>query len=148
VNVDRAESLRLLEQEVGVLIRRVRRVIGERARAVHADLQPAAYLMLGHLAEHGPMRASSMAEAFDVDKGAISRQVQHLIDLGLVDRSPDPADGRATLLSANAAAVDRLEAVADLRRRHLQERLGDWDDDELADLAGTLQRYNATLGRD
>ena len=31
----RADHLRSLEQEVGVLIRRVRRVIGERARAVH-----------------------------------------------------------------------------------------------------------------
>ena len=29
-----------LEQEVGVMIRRIRRVIGERARAVHPDLQP------------------------------------------------------------------------------------------------------------
>ena len=32
--------------EVGVLVRRVRRVIHERARAVHADLQPASYLLL------------------------------------------------------------------------------------------------------
>jgi hypothetical protein len=44
--VSRAEELGRLEQEVGVLIRRVKRVIGERARAVHPDLQPASYLML------------------------------------------------------------------------------------------------------
>ena len=43
----RAETARrCLEQEVGVLIRRVRRVIGERARLVHPDLQPASYLLL------------------------------------------------------------------------------------------------------
>ena len=41
----RADSLRA-SSEVGVLIRRIRRVIGERARAVHPDLQPASYLML------------------------------------------------------------------------------------------------------
>ncbi len=49
----RADSIRMLEQEVGVLIRRVRRVIGERARAVHESLQPASYLMLGYVAENG-----------------------------------------------------------------------------------------------
>ena len=74
----RPESLRLLEHEVGVLIRRVKRVIGQRSRAVHADLQPSSYLMLAYLAETGPMRSSALAEAFDVDKGAVSRQVQHL----------------------------------------------------------------------
>lgn len=146
VAMGRDESLRRLEQEVGVLIRRVRRVIGERARAVHADLQPASYLMLGYLASHGPVRASEVAEVFGIDKGAISRQVQHLMDLGLLDRSPDPNDGRATLLAASEDAVRRLEEVADLRRRYLDERLGDWSDDELADFAGTLARYNATLG--
>ncbi|MBC2961358.1 MarR family transcriptional regulator [Nocardioides deserti] len=148
MSVERDESLRLLEQEVGVLIRRVRRVIGVRARSVHPDLQPASYLMLGYLAAHGPVRASAMAEVFGIDKGAISRQVQHLMDLGLVDRSPDPDDGRATLLSASEEGVRRLEEVADLRRRYLDERLGDWSDDELADFAGTLARYNATLGVD
>lgn len=148
VSVDRAESLRLLEQEVGVLIRRVRRVIGERARAVHPDLQPASYLMLGHLASHGPLRASALAETFNVDKGAISRQVQHLIDLGLCDRSPDPDDGRATLLSASADAVRRLEEVATQRRQLLDRRLSDWTGEELEELASMLVRYNATLGRD
>ena len=57
------------------MVRRIRRVIGDRARAVHADLQPSSYLMLTYVAENGPMRASAIAEQFDIDKGAISRQV-------------------------------------------------------------------------
>ena len=48
-----------------------------------------------------------------MDKGAVSRQVQHLVDLGLVDRQPDPDDGRATLLAASAdGAVARLADVS------------------------------------
>lgn len=142
----RAEHLRTLEQEVGVLIRRVRRVIGERARAVDPQLQPASYLMLGYLASHGPLRASAMAEVFDIDKGAISRQVAHLEELGLVDRTPDPADGRASLVSASDEAVRRLEAVAADRRRWLDEQLGEWSEQELGDFAAVLGRYNEALG--
>jgi len=143
----RGESLRLLEQEVGVLIRRVRRVIGIRARAIHESLQPASYLMLGYVAEHGPVRASEVAEVFDIDKGAISRQVQHLIDLGLVERTPDPVDGRATLLSTTAEAARRMEDVTEHRRKWLDERLGDWSDDDLAGFVRVLGRYNAALSQ-
>ena len=143
----RAESLRLLEQEVGVLIRRVRRVIGIRARAVHESLQPASYLMLGHVAEFGPIRASAMAEVFDIDKGAISRQVQHLIDLGLIERTPDPDDGRATLLSTTDEAVRRMQDVAAHRRKWFDEQLGDWSEAELSGFARELARYNAALSQ-
>ena len=143
--MSRAESLRHLEQEVGVLIRRIRRVIAERAHLVHEDLQPASYLMLGYVAEHGPLRASSMSEIFAIDKGAISRQVQHLVDLGLVGRISDPDDGRASLVSATDEAVRRLEAVAAHRREWLGDRLNDWSDERLDAFARELGAYNEAL---
>jgi DNA-binding MarR family transcriptional regulator len=141
----RTETLRSLESEVGVLIRRIKRVIGERSRAVHADLQPASYLMLAYLADHGPLRSSAIAETFGVDKGAISRQVQHLVDLGLVDRAPDPGDGRASLVSASDDAVRRLADISADRRTWLDERLGDWTNEELLGFVDVLGRYNKAL---
>ena len=144
--VSRSETVRALEHEVGVLIRRVRRAIGERARAVHPDLQPMSYLILAHVAESGPLRSSALAETFGVDKGAVSRQVQHLVDLDLLDRTPDPDDGRATLLSASPDAGRRLEEVRRQRRRRLDERLGEWSDAELGAFVDALARYNRTLG--
>jgi DNA-binding MarR family transcriptional regulator len=143
----RAESLRLLEQEVVVMVRRLKRVIGVRARAVHESLQPAAYLMLGYVAESGPIRASAMAEVFGIDKGAISRQVQHLTDLGLIEGTPDPDDGRATLLSITDEAARRMQDVAAHRRKWLDEQLGDWSEAELVGFARELGRYNAALSQ-
>lgn len=141
----RPETLGRLETEVGVLIRRIKRVLGERARAVHPDLQRGAYLMLAYVAEAGPLRPSVIAERFDVDKGAISRQVQQLVDLGLIDRVPDPLDGRASLVSVSDEARRRLDDVTAQRREWLDVRLGDWDDDELAGFVDVLSRYNAAL---
>jgi DNA-binding MarR family transcriptional regulator len=141
----RADLLGSLEQEVGVMVRRIRRVIREQARAVHPELQSSSYLMLSWLDQQGPQRASAMVEAFCIDKGAISRQIQHLVDLGLVDRSPDPEDGRATLVSATPEARSRMAAVAAERRRWLDGRLRDWSDEELSDVVSLLGRYNATL---
>ena len=142
---NRADSLRHLEREVGVLIRRIRRVIHERARAVHEDLQPASYLMLSWLVDEGPVRASEMVEKFNIDKGAVSRQLQHLDDLGLVTRTPDPADGRATLVVASEDARRRLADVSEHRRKWLDEQLGDWTTEELETFAATLEKYNLSL---
>jgi len=141
----RADLLGGLEQEVGVMIRRIRRVIGERARSVHPDLQSSSYLMLTWLNQHGAQRASAMADAFGIDKGAISRQVQHLLDLGLVDRTPDPDDGRATLLSTSAEAAARIHLVNEDRRLWLDDRLVAWPDSDLSEFVRMLSSYNAAL---
>ncbi|WP_051551456.1 MarR family winged helix-turn-helix transcriptional regulator [Nocardioides sp. URHA0020] len=144
-STSRADLLGGLEQEVGVMIRRIRRVIGERARAVHPELQSSSYLMLTWLTQHGAQRSSAMVESLGIDKGAISRQVQHLLDLGLVDRTPDPDDGRATLISISAAAAERITEVKHDRRRWLDERLGDWPDQDLSEFVRMLASYNAAL---
>jgi DNA-binding MarR family transcriptional regulator len=119
--------------------------MGERARAVHPDLQPASYLMLTYLATEGPQRSSVVSERFNVDKGAISRQVQHLCDLGLLVREPDPADGRAVLISASPDAVRRMAAVDRDRRRWLDEQLAEWSEDDLRGFVTGLARYNGAL---
>lgn len=143
--IDRVGLLGELEREVGVMVRRIRRLISERARAVHPELQSSTYLMLTWLEVHGPMRASEIAGAFGIDKGAISRQVQHLLELGLVDRTPDPDDGRATLVSVTAAARTRLAEVKETNRAWLDDKLHDLPDEELAQFVALLSRYNAAL---
>jgi DNA-binding MarR family transcriptional regulator len=142
---NRTDSLRHLEREVGVLVRRIRRVIHERARQVHEDLQPASYLLLSWIVDEGPVRASEMVEAFSIDKGAVSRQLQHLDDLGLVERTPDPADGRATLIVASEDARRRLSDIVEHRRKWFDEQLGDWTTEELENFATTLEKYNLSL---
>ena len=83
-----------------------------------------------------------IAEHFESDKGAVSRQVQHVIDLGLVERSTDPADRRASLLQLTEAGGVGLSHVDAVRRERLKERLGEWDDDSLTHLVDILGRYN------
>jgi DNA-binding MarR family transcriptional regulator len=141
----RAETIGDLEREIGVMVRRIRRVIALRARAVHPDLAPSSYLMLTYVAEHGPLRASEIADQFDIDKGAVSRQVSHLTELGLLARVTDPEDGRALLVSASDEGRSRLTDVARHRRKWLDERLGDWSEEELAGFVETLGRYNRAL---
>ena len=148
MNATRSQTLGILEHEVGVVIRRVKRVIGERARAVHEDLQPGSYLVLMYLESTGSCRSTAIADAFDMDKGAVSRQVQHLTELGLIERTPDPADGRAALLAVTDEARRRMADVHRHRRTYLDERLADWSDEDLRAFVDMLGRYNASLDLD
>lgn len=144
----RNQLIQGLEHEVGVLVRRLKRVIGERARLVHEDLTPAGYLMLSFVAEQGPARPSQLVDKFALDKGAVSRHIQTLDELGLVDKQRDPEDGRAWVVTATAEATARLKAVVDSRRARLDGLLGDWSEGDLERFVATLARYNAALGID
>lgn len=144
----RYDDLRRIEAEVGTLIRRVKRVMGERAREVHPDLHPMTYFILTHLAKQGPTRAADLSDAFGMDKGGVSRQVQTLVDLGLVERRPAAEDRRAILLDASDEGRTRLETVARSRSDRFDQRLGAWSDDELSTFAAQLAAYNQALSDD
>jgi len=134
-----------LEHEVGVLVRRLKRVVGDRARAVHPDLTPAGYMMLTFIAAQGPVRPSDLVPKFALDKGAVSRHVQSLEDHGLVTKERDPSDGRAWVVSVPDDVRQRLRSVSAMRRERLGSKLGDWSEDDLRRFVESLGRYNAAL---
>ena len=139
------ETLRALEHEVSVLVRRIRRVIAERARMLHPDLSPVAYSMLIALNDSGPRRASDLVEIFSIDKGAVSRQVQALLELGLIERTPDAEDRRAMILAVSEEGHRRLANIAATRRQEVGLRLQDWSEEDLSAFVRSLGRYNSSL---
>ena len=142
---DRERTVLDLERELSRLIRRVRRIVGERARVIHPDLSPAAYLILAHMIELGTVRASAVVEAFDLDKGAVSRHVQTLVEFGLAAKERDPEDGRAWVVSPTDEGRARMADLTTERREAWGRRLEDWSDDELNAFVATLGRYNTSL---
>lgn len=147
-DLDRNEVLRGVESEVGALIQRVKRVLSHRAQLLHPEMSAITYFMLSYLAGSGPTRASDLADAFDMDKSSISRHVQHLVDLGFIERTPDPDDRRAQLLAATPEARTQLEALRAQRSARFDERLGEWSLAELVEFRDMLTRYNAALSAD
>ena len=137
--------MRALEHEMGVLVRRIRRMIAERARMVHPELSPVAYSMLMALNDSGPRRASDLVEMFAIDKGAVSRQVQSLLELGLIERAPDPEDRRAAILSITEEGSRRLASIAAARRSEVIDRLAEWSDEDLQAFVSAMARYNSAL---
>src|SRR5687767_11732729 len=79
---------------VGTQLGRLMRLV-ERAQALyHAEhpdaVERATYHLLVHLVNDGPRRAGALAEAVLSDPSTVSRQIGHLVRLGLVERTADP----------------------------------------------------------
>lgn len=132
-----------LEHELGVFMRRARAAADRLSRAVHPELDSGAYGLLIYLRDHGVARPSDLAGFVGVGKATISRQVKVLEDLGLIERRPDPADGRAHLLALTAEGTRRLDAVRSARTEHFHRRLSTWPEEDVRMLATLLARLNA-----
>jgi DNA-binding MarR family transcriptional regulator len=100
------------------------------------------YTLLFHLVAGGPQRARALAECSYVDPSTVSRQVDQLVRLGLVERRADPADGRATLLAATEAGFAVRRRMLEVRSRMVADLLTDWDPEDVERLTTLLTRLN------
>lgn len=95
------------------------------------------------LVNHGPMRLSALAERLFLDKSTTSRVVSALVRKAYVDQRPDPADGRATTLSATRQGQRLCARITDDLVAQQRSLLGDLDPDARAAVVTVLRRLAA-----
>ncbi|HWS49529.1 MAG TPA: MarR family transcriptional regulator [Microbacterium sp.] len=134
----RAIAVRALEAEFGELITHFRRVILENANRVSPGMLPGAYKTLTTIARCEEVTVSALAERMLVDKSQVSRMVRELEDMGLVERSADPRDGRSFLLRVTALGTERLAAARLPQAGMLMNTLQDWNLRDIENLTRLL----------
>lgn len=142
---DRQQVHEQLESELTVLWRRVRRLSIALTREVDDGLEVTAYGLLSALNDAGDARAGDLAERFGLDKSTVSRQIAQMETLGLVERVPDPLDGRARLIRTTDDARVRVSELRRARGRWLQAALHEWDSADVDQLVELLDRLNEAL---
>ncbi len=134
----RAVAVRALEAEFSELITHFRRLILENANRVSPGMLPGAYKTLTTIARCEQVTVSTLAERMMTDKGQISRMVRELEGLGLVERSPDPADGRSFLLRLTPFGHERLAEARLPQEGLLMTTLADWSVSDIDNLTHLL----------
>lgn len=97
--------------------------------------------LLSHLVEAGPLRPGDLAERADCDPALITRQSQRLMERGLLERLPDPRDGRAALLAVTPVGVAEVAAKQAARTAFMHEVLAGWSAADIAALQHQLDRF-------
>jgi DNA-binding MarR family transcriptional regulator len=111
------------------------------ARSGHLGmLPPPLGALLSHVSCTEGHRPSTVAEDLRVTQSALSRQIAQAEALGYVARSPDPLDGRATLLSLTDAGAEALRVHREAQLDWAVSMMSDWTDEEVRDLTDRLGR--------
>lgn len=114
------------------------------AEGMHSELSGVGMMVLQFILRKGPLTATGLSQFLDMDKSMVSRQVAKLRELGFIDATPAPEDGRVMLLTASASAEEILGRIREQWARAYRERFEGWNPSELEALRTGLQRFNAT----
>ena len=131
------------------IIRMLRMLHATRARAprVHPGLEPSHHAVLVALRDN-PARVGDIAEGIISDASTVSRQVSHLTALGLVEKVPDPQDGRAQVVALSDEGRAVLDELVARREAWFEELLADWPDEDVATFIHYLDRFCDTVAAD
>ncbi len=132
--------------ELGELFTHVHRRL---RRATLAALEPTGVSphqsrALRIILREAPLRPSQLADELGIALRSATQVVDDLVGLGLVDRSPDPQDRRAVLLTPTDAGLSTAAQLADLRHEQARRFLGELDATDRLE----LQRILLLLDRD
>lgn len=78
-----------------------------------------------------------------ISQPSVSRLVDRMVARGLIEKCPDPDDGRGTLVRATEAGATAFRRLASVHAASIAERMSHLTDDELAalrDLTAKLRR--------
>jgi DNA-binding MarR family transcriptional regulator len=96
--------------------------------------------LLGHVDRLAPVRATDLADHVALDLSTISRHLRGLEDAGLLTRSPDPDDRRASLLSLTDEGRVFLGDAVRARTAMLASATAGWPSADVSDLSELLAR--------
>lgn len=132
-DLDPASVASALLASLSVLLRRVRQV------PAGGGLTMPERTALSHLDRSGPTTSSALAREVQITAQAMGATLAALRTRGLVERRPDPDDGRRVVLSATDAGRQALQDKRNARTELLAQALtsGAFTPAELEQLAGS-----------
>jgi DNA-binding MarR family transcriptional regulator len=135
-------AAKALALELHGLSGKLKRRLREQASA--GDLTPSQTSVLGHLDRHGPITVTALARMAGVRSQSMGATVASLEAAGLIKGSPDPADGRQTILSLTPACMALIKsgraARMDWLLKAIQTKLTPQEQDQLAAAVKLLNR--------
>jgi DNA-binding MarR family transcriptional regulator len=104
---------------------RTSRRLRQEAASETAGLTPTSVAALATIDRHGPLTPSEVARIERVKRPTVTRTLGCLEREGLIERTPDPADGRSALVAVNAAGRERLRRLRGRKNAYLARRMRD-----------------------
>ncbi|MDR5770053.1 MarR family transcriptional regulator [Caballeronia sp. LZ028] len=132
-----------LASDVRSVVSRLKRNLRAQS-SIHGDLTATQIAVLMRLKRGGPASTSELARAEGIRAQSMGTAIAPLEDAGLVMGTPDPADGRRTILSLTDACHALITEVQSARQdwlsRTIRARLSSAEQQQLAAAMELLKR--------
>lgn len=135
-----AEQAARLRMAIARMARRLRQ---SASQGTGHELGASSIAALATVERAGPLTPSELAAAERVKRPTVTRIVARLVEEGMVDRGPDPEDGRCSLITITPSGKDLLKRLRNRKDAYLAQRLEDLPERDVA----TLRRAAAILER-
>lgn len=135
------EPARRIELEM-VLLNRHSIFDGPRKADAHKKVDRSAYVVLTRIDLDGPLSIGELSAALGLDTSTVNRQTAAMLKAGLIERIPDPDGGMARKLAMTSEGAARLAYARDRTVESLGRVMAGWTEDEAADFARMLERFN------
>ncbi len=109
--------------------------------AAGVSLDRSSYWLASWLTDAESLRLSDLAEVLHTDLSTVSRQVQAAERAGLVERRPDPSDGRASRVYLTLGGRDALERLRAVQRAEILASIADWLPEDQQRFAELMSRF-------
>ena len=131
---------------------RLRLAVGRLARRLRLEgdggLPPLQLSTLVTIELHGPLRLGELAQREAVTAPTMTRVLAALDERGAVERRPDPADARSTLVSISPSGREIIGTIRSERTASLARRLDRLDAGQRAALLAALPALEALVADD
>ncbi len=104
--------------------------------------------MLDALAAGDGLSVSDIADAIGVDQPRASRLVNESVEHGFVRRTPDPVDGRRSVIELSGTGRRMLQAAHENRRFAVTQAVSGFTEKEIETFARLLARFVEAWPRD
>jgi DNA-binding MarR family transcriptional regulator len=112
-----------------------------RQRTADDALDPGTFWLLKNLADRDPLRVTELAALANLDASTVSRHVSQLHRSGLIQRTADPADGRAQRVAISPEGQALLHQGLARRRELLRRSFEGWEQSDVETLEQLLTRF-------
>ena len=126
---------------LGRLLRRIRIP----SSYLNRDIDINSFWQLSPLRQNKTMRPSEIAAQLALDNSTISRQLQKLEAQGLIERTIDPSDARAHLVTLTQDGAQILDIVSSARREMIATVISRWNENDISSLLFYLSKFTDEL---
>lgn len=141
------DKIQILVEELLKIFPLIRRDILHASRNNDNKLSPHEHISLNIIARHSPISMTDLARSLGVSNQQMTRIVDALVEMALVERLTSPDNRRLVLTQLTDKGKETLKYIKNQKKQHLSDKLAVLSEDEVEQCIHYLAELNRIMAK-